>query len=375
MGHRIGVIGCGNISGTYFEKGPLFKGLDIVACADANHAAAEAAAGKHGIKAVPVEELLGDDSVDAVVNLTVPDAHCEVSASILEAGKHCYSEKPLSVKLEDGKRIQELAESKGLVAGCAPDTFLGGAHQRARKAVDDGDVGRVTTGSCHVQSPGMEMWHPNPDFFFRPGGGPVLDLGPYYVANLVNLIGPVRRLAAMSNVAWEERTITSEPRSGERIKVETPTTLMALLEFDSGAKVTFTASWDVWAHGHRNMEIYGTEGTLYVPDPNFFNGDVVLVGRDGKEETLPDGGHPFGVPNLEHQGMQLANYRTAGLADMLDAVAEGREPRCSVGRALHSLEVMLGILESAREGRYVDIESSCDRPEPLGPEQARALLN
>ena len=375
MEHKVGIIGCGNISATYFEKAPLFKGLQVTACADANHAAAEAAAQKHSVRAMSVEDLLADETIDAVVNLTIPEAHCDVSSSILEAGKHCYSEKPLSVSLEDGIKVHRLARSKGLVAGCAPDTFLGGAHQLARKAIDDGMIGSVTTGSCHVLNPGMEMWHPNPDFFFKPGGGPVLDLGPYYIANLINLIGPVKRLSAMSNVAWEERTITSESRSGEKIKVETPTTLMALLEHSSGAKVTFTASWDVWAHRHQHMELYGTDGSMYLPDPNFFNGDVEVTGRDGNTEKLPDDGHPFGVPNLEHQGMRLANYRTAGLAEMLDAASAGREPICSFDRALHALDVMLGILDSAERCEFVDMSTTCSRPGPLGPEQARALLN
>ena len=374
MEHQVGIIGCGNISATYFEKSSFFKGLNIKACADMKPEMAKAAQEKYGVEAMPVESLLADNSIDVVVNLTIPDAHYSVSSSILESGKHCYSEKPLAINLEDGAKLRELANSKGLVAGCAPDTFLGGAHQCARKAIDDGLVGKITSGSCHVQSAGMEMWHPNPDFFFKPGGGPVLDLGPYYIANLVNLIGPIKRLAAMSNTAWKERTITSKPRSGETLKVETPTTLLALLEFETGAKVSFTASWDVWAHRHQHMELYGTKGSLFVPDPNFFGGDVELVDKEGKTTMLPDGGHPFGIANMDNDGKKLANHRAAGLAEMLSSIESNREPRCSINRSLHCLEVMLGILESAEKGSFVEINAKCDRPDPLGVEEAKALL-
>ena len=372
---RIGLIGCGNISATYFKNVPLFKGMEVGACADINPAAAKRAEEQWGVKALGVDELLKDESIDAVVNITIPAAHCEVSCLILEAGKHVYSEKPLGLDMAEGRRIEAAAAAAGKVACSAPDTYLGGAHQLARAAIDDGAIGRVTSGSCHVMNPGMEMWHPNPDFFYQRGGGPILDLGPYYVTNLVNLLGPVKRLAAMENKAWDERTITSQPRAGEKVKVEVATTLLALLEFASGAKVTLAASWDVWAHRHANMELYGTEGSLYVPDPNFFDGEVVKAGRDGETATLPPGDHPLYVTNEKHEHMgKLANWRAVGLAEMAAAVAAGREPRCSLGRSLHVLEVMAGVLDGAAAGRFVEMETSCERPAPLGAEEAVALF-
>lgn len=370
----VGIIGCGNISTTYFSLSPLFKGLKVLACADINMEAARARAEEHKVKAQTIDELLANDELDVIVNLTIPDAHFPVSKRILEAGKHVYSEKPLVLTLEQGEELRRIAKEKGLAVGCAPDTFLGGAHQLARKFIDDGGVGRITSGSCHVMSPGMEMWHPNPDFFFLPGGGPILDLGPYYIANLINLIGPVKRVGALTSMASETRTITSQPRNGETIPVKTPTTIQALLEFVSGANITLTASWDVWSHRHANMELYGTEGSLYVPDPNFFGGTVEASGRDKDIKPLENWAHPFGIANQESPSGPRANYRTAGLADMAASLIDGRDARCSLDRTLHGVDVMTSILKSGAENRFVDLSTTCTQPAALGIEEAQALL-
>jgi len=370
----VGIIGCGNISTTYFSLAPLFKGLKVLACADINVQAAEARAKEYGVRAQTIDALLANDEIDVVVNLTIPDAHFPVSKAILEAGKHVYSEKPLVLSLEQGEELRRIAKAKNLAVGCAPDTFLGGAHQLARKFIDDGGIGRVTSGACYVMSPGMEMWHPNPDFFFLPGGGPILDLGPYYVANLINLIGPVKRVGAMTSMASATRTITSQPRHGEVIPVKTPTTIQALLEFVSGATVTLTASWDVWSHRHANMELYGTDGSLYVPDPNFFGGTVEASGRDKDIKPLEAWEHPFGKINQENPNGARANYRTAGLADMVTALIVGRDARCSLDRTLHGVDVMTSILKSGEEGRFIDLTTTCTQPAALGIEEAQALL-
>ncbi|NTF42191.1 Gfo/Idh/MocA family protein [Rhizobium rhizogenes] len=370
----VGIIGCGNISTTYFSLSPLFKGLKVLACADINMDAARARAEEYKVKAQTIDELLANDELDVIVNLTIPDAHFPVSKRILEAGKHAYSEKPLVLTLEQGEELRRIAKEKGLAVGCAPDTFLGGAHQLARKFIDDGGIGRITSGSCHVMSPGMEMWHPNPDFFFLPGGGPILDLGPYYIANLINLIGPVKRVGAMTSMASETRTITSQPRNGETIPVKTPTTIQALLEFVSGANITLTASWDVWSHRHANMELYGTEGSLYVPDPNFFGGTVEASGRDKDIKPLENWPHPFGIANQESPSGARANYRTAGLADLAASLIDGRDARCSLDRTLHGVDVMTSILRSGAENRFIDLTTTCTQPAALGIEEAQALL-
>lgn len=371
----LGIIGCGNISTSYLRLAPLFKGLEVRAVADMNMAAAEARAAEFGVKAQSVDDLLTNKDVDVVINLTIPDAHFPVSKAILEAGKHAYSEKPLVLSLEQGKTLRDLAASKGLAVGCAPDTFLGGAHQQARAVLDEGRIGTITAGCAAVLNHGMEHWHPNPDFFFLPGAGPMLDLGPYYVANLINLLGPVRRVGALTSSASPTRTISNGTRTGETVPVKTPTNIHALLEFHSGATVNLSTSWDVWHHKRNHFELYGTEGTLYVPDPNFFGGQIEIGHKDGSLEVLPGWDHPFGVPNQEHpQRGPLANYRTAGLADMVQALMAGRDARCSLERTLHGVDVMMACLTSGETGQFVTLTTTCTRPAALGIEEARALL-
>lgn len=370
----IGIIGCGNISTTYLKLAPLFKGLEVRAVADMNMAAAKARAEEYDTKAQSVDDLLANKDVDVVINLTIPDAHYAVSKRILEAGKHAYSEKPLVLTLEEGVTLRDLAKSKGLAVGCAPDTFLGGAHQQARAVLDEGRVGTITAGSAAVLNHGMEHWHPNPDFFFLPGAGPMLDLGPYYIANLINLLGPVKRVGALTSSAQAERTIGNGARLGEKVPVKTPTNIHALLEFHSGATINLSTSWDVWHHKRNHFELYGSEGTLYVPDPNFFGGTVEIGGRDGSLTPLAPWDHPFGKDNQNHNGRDLANYRTAGLADMVTALVEGRDARCSLERTLHGVEVMTACLKSGETGGFVTLTTTCTRPAALSPDQARALL-
>lgn len=370
----VGVIGCGNISTTYFRLSKLFRGFEIRACADIDAAAAERRAAEFGVRAASVSDLLKATDIDIVVNLTLPAAHYDVSRAILEAGKHVYSEKPFVLSVEAGLDLCELAAKNGLRIGSAPDTFLGGAHQLARHLVDTGTVGRITSGTCHIMSHGMEHWHPNPDFFFQAGGGPVLDIGPYYIVNLLQLIGPVRRVTAISAIPRRERVITSQPRRGQTINVETATTVHAVMEFLNGAVVTLNTSWDVWAHGHSPMEIYGEGGTVHLPDPNFFGGVVRYTNRSDPVDTPPDWDHPFAVPNQDHPRGKLANYRTIGLADMALAIHENGPHRCNADIALHAVDIMTGILRSGETGRFVDMRTTCQRPNALGVEAARSLL-
>ena len=369
----VGVIGCGNISAAYFSLAPLFRGIEMRACADLDRKMAQARAGEFGLRAESVEGLLASDDIDIIVNLTIPAAHYEVSKAALDAGKHVYSEKPFVLSVKEGLDLKKRAQRKGLRIGSAPDTFLGGAHQLARHLIDSGRVGRITGGTCTVMSHGMEHWHPNPDFFFLPGAGPVLDVGPYYVTNLIQLVGPVTRVAAFSSTPAKERTITSKPRRGEKIPVRTPTTIHAVLEFANGAIVTLNASWDVWDHGHQPMELYGEGGTLHLPDPNFFGGEVRFTKAD-RPGKAPAFEHPFSVPNQKHGEGMMANYRTVGLADMALAIQQDRPHRCSLDLALHAVDVMTGILEAGETGKVVTLKTSCERPQALSVADARKML-
>lgn len=371
---NVGVMGAGNISKTYLEKGPLFSGITMAAVADLNPEAASAAAGTYGVAAMTPEEMLSDPGIDIVVNLTIPSAHFLVFHAALEAGKHVYSEKPFVLTVAEGRQLADLAAAKGLRLGSAPDTFLGGAHQQARALIDAGEIGLVHSATAHVMSAGMEHWHPNPDFFFLPGGGPILDLGPYYIANFVNLIGPVARVTALAGKASEERVISSQPRAGERIPVRTPTTIHALMQFESGAMVTLGASWDVHGHKHGNMEVYGTEGSLILPDPNFFGGPLEMARRGEALAPVTPWEHPFGVPNQPEAAPVQANYRAAGLADMARAVRDGGDFLCDQARALHVIDVMASILAAGETGEWITLTTTCDRPAALDPAAAAALL-
>ncbi len=370
----VGIIGCGNISSAYLRLSPLFAAIEVRAIADMDLNVAKARAAEFGVRAETVTDLLSAVDIDIVVNLTIPAAHFDVSAAILTAGKHVYSEKPFVLSVSEGRELAALAEPRGLRVGSAPDTFLGGAHQLARHVIDSGQIGRVISGTAFVMSHGMEHWHPNPTFFFQPGAGPVMDVGPYYVSNLIQLIGPVKRVAALSATPQTRREILSEPLKGQMIEVNTPTTLMALLEFHSGAAITLAASWDVWAHEHSPMELYGTEGSLFVPDPNFFGGVVRVSERGGEVKPLEPWAHPFGIANETGGAEPRANYRAAGLADMADAILTGRAHRCSLEMSLHAVDVMAAILQSGETGAFVDLSTTCERPEALSPQAARALM-
>lgn len=366
----VGIIGCGNISISYLDLAPLFKSLNLVAVADINMDAANARAADYPVRGETVEGLLAATDVDVILNLTIPAVHYDITRQILEAGKHAYSEKPLVLTLEEGEHLRELAASKNLRIGSAPDTFLGGAHQLARAAIDSGKTGPIIGGTCHVMGHGMEAWHPNPDFFFQPGAGPVLDIGPYYVTNLIQLLGPVKSVASLATTTFPTRTIGNGDRLGETVPVDTPTNIHALLEFANGATVTLGTSWDVWAHRHGHMELYGADASLFLPDPNFFGGEVEIGGQDGEITALDGWDHPFGVPNQDDR----ANYRCAGLADMVAAIEEGREHRCNIDLAVHAVDVMTAILRAGEEKRFVELTTTCERPAALSPDEARALL-
>ncbi len=372
---HVGIIGCGNIAETYARMIPGFRGLRLVACSDGLPDRAAGMADRYRIAALSTEALLASSEIDVIVNLTIPAEHFAVSQAALLAGKHVWTEKPLALSLREARTLKKLAEERGLRVGSAPDTFLGGGHQQARALLDQGKIGKVVSGCAAVLSHGMEGWHPNPDFFFRPGGGPIYDLGPYYIASLVDLIGPIARVAAFGSSGSPTRTIGSGPRTGEKVPVLTPTNVHAVLEFRGGAVISFSASWDVWAHRRTPIELYGEAGTLVLPDPNDFDGIVSLAGRDGILQDQPVLLHVLGVANQSHPKWgPFANYRGAGLAEMVAALDANRPHRCSMDLALHTVEVMAACLVSADSGRSVPVESDCLRPAPLSDAEARMLM-
>jgi predicted dehydrogenase len=370
----IGVIGCGNIAMTYLRNAALFRGLELRACADIAFEAAQRRAGEYGIRALTVDELLAAGDIDLVLNLTVPNAHFDITMSALTAGKHVFTEKPLAVTAGQGRRLVKEARRRNLALGSAPDTFLGAAGRLARRLMDDGAIGKVVAGTAFMMTRGMEHWHPNPQFYYQPGGGPVLDMGPYYITMLVNLLGPARRVMAMSTIGSAERLITAAgPRAGETFSVGTPTTIMATLEFASGAIVTLGKSWDVFRHGNPPIELHGTEGSLRLPDPDTFGGTVALSARGGDWKEMSTAETLHGRLNWPYAAPDRANYRMLGVADMANALATGRAPRASGELALHVLEIMEAILQSGASGAAVAIPESTIQPAALSEAEAESL--
>ncbi|MBX3141469.1 MAG: Gfo/Idh/MocA family oxidoreductase [Trueperaceae bacterium] len=347
MQHKVGVgvVGCGTISDVYLRNLGRSESVKVVAVADLDEERARQKAAQHSVvAAASVAELLAMPDVELILNLTVPHAHADVALQALRAGKSVYSEKPLATTFADGALVLAEAARRGLHVGCAPDTFLGAGQETCRELVAGGAIGAVVGAVAFMANHGMEHWHANPEFFYQPGAGPLFDIGPYYLTALVNLLGPVSKVAGAVNTAQAERPITSGPASGRTIKVGTPTHVSSLLTFESGAVATLLFSFDVWATQLPRMEVYGTLGTLSVPDPNTFGGPVKLklAGEDAWSETpLVAGPHE--------------NSRGIGLEDMAAAMRGGKPHRASGELALHVLEVMEAILAAGRESRVVGV--------------------
>jgi predicted dehydrogenase len=355
----VGIIGCGDISETYCDNVRSFEILHMTACADLLPERARARAKQFGIPlACSVERMLADPEVELILNLTTPEAHAPVTLAALEAGKHVYSEKPLAVHREDGRKTLELAARRGLRVGAAPDTFLGAGLQTCRTLLDGGQIGEPVAATAFMMGHGHESWHPDPEFYYRPGGGPMFDMGPYYLTALVSLLGPVRRVTGCARATFPERTITSAKKRGTKIRVEVPTHVAGLLEFESGAIGTIITSFDVWAARLPCIEIYGSEGSLAAPDPNSYGGPVYLKRREDEDWRE--------VPLMTHSYEQ--NSRGLGAADLAAAAQSGRPHRASAEMAFHVLEIMHGFHDAAVYGKHWPLGSSCHRPDPLPPE-------
>lgn len=353
---KVGIIGCGNISAIYFQNLNAFGCVQVAACADLDLARAQARAEEFSVpKGCSVQELLADPEIELVINLTIPGAHGQVCLDILESGKHVYVEKPLAVTREEGQAILAKAKEKGLLVGSAPDTFLGGGIQTCIKLIEDGWIGTPVAATAFMMSRGHEHWHPDPEFYYAKGGGPMFDMGPYYLTALVAMLGPIKRVAGMTKISYPERTITSSKKFGQTIQVETPTHIAGVLDFHSGVIGTMVTTFDVFGDSQLpRIEIYGSQGTISVPDPNNFGGPVLLKRHDSADwKEIP----------LSHGYKE--NSRGVGVLDMVHAINNGRINRANGSLGYHVLEAMHAFHDSSDQDQYYMMQSTCERPKPM----------
>ncbi len=348
---RVGVIGVGNISAQYFETLPRLAGLELVAVADLDTVRASDVARTHGVRDLTVDELLGSPDVDVVLNLTIPAAHVEVGLRALAAGKHVYAEKPFGLGTASARALLD-AQVGGLRVGSAPDTVLGTGVQTARRALDDGMIGEPVGAAVHWSSAGHESWHPSPGFYYQPGGGPLFDMGPYYLTSLVTLLGPVVRVSGVATRSSRPRVVAGGIQAGTVLPVDVDTHIAAILEHASGVTSTVTMSFEVWATTSPLFEVYGTAGTLAMPDPNHFADTGSVWTRD----------RPDWIELEVSAGYRDAG-RGVGLADMAAAIAKETPHRASAELGFHVLEIMEAILVASADRRVVELESSVERPE------------
>ncbi|MBC5688997.1 Gfo/Idh/MocA family oxidoreductase [Mediterraneibacter sp. NSJ-55] len=360
---RVGVIGCGNISDIYFKN--LTTRFDITcvqACSDIDMERAKKSAEKYGVPQVQtVDELLVNPEVDIVLNITIPAGHYDICKKALEAGKHVYVEKPLSVTVEQAEELVAIAEEKGLYIGCAPDTFLGGGLQTCRELLDSGVIGTPVAATAFFGHHGPERFHPDPAFLYKEGAGPMLDIGPYFLTALVSMLGPAKSVCGMATSGFDKRIITFDcPKKGETFPVETPSHVTGTVTFENGAVATVMTSFDIWGHSLPFIEVYGTKGTLRMPNPDTFGGPVFLL-KEGETEFTEI---PVSYPYSE-------NSRGVGLADMAACILRGTRQKASGKMALHVLEILKGILDSSKTQAYIQLKTTCEQPEAFTDKSIR----
>lgn len=362
---KVGLIGCGNISQAYFTGCQRYDILDLVACADLDPTRAQAKATAHNLRALTVDALLADPEIEIVINLTIPQAHAPINERILRAGKHAYVEKPFALTVTEAKRVLALAKRRNLLVGSAPDTFLGGGIQTARQLLAAGAIGQPVAATAFCLGHGHESWHPAPEFYYQPGGGPMFDMGPYYITALVNLLGPVRRVTGLTKTSFPTRTITSQPLAGKKVRVEVPTHYAGTLEFSNGTIATLIMSFDVWPGAPLpRIELFGSTGTMLVPDPNTFVGPVQI--KRAHDQT-------FTAAKPTHSEARL---RGTGVADMAYSILRRRRQfRCNGELATHVVEVMAAFEKSSGTGRFVTITTQCQQPKALPPQLPDNLLD
>jgi predicted dehydrogenase len=378
---NIGLIGCGNIAETYFKSQDYFNNINFVACADINQESSDECAKKNNILSMSVDDLLNHSEIDVILNLTIPQAHFEVSEKALNAGKHVYSEKPMAIKLSDAKKIIEIANQKNLYFGNAPDTFLGGGGQFSRKLIDEGSIGEVLTGNFIFAFSGVQTFHPNPESWFKDGGGPVIDMGPYFFTTLVNLLGPAKNVRARGTKFSETRIIETGPKKNNKFSVDIPTSYTLDLEFDNGAIVQGFLSFDVQNHARNHIELYGSKGSIIVPDPNMFGGPVSIskeLGSDWNDFSVEN--MFLGKTNIvNHSGRsneapKQSNYRGIGLSEMIYAIENNKPHRCSGELAFHVLDIINSTIDAAKNNKEIEIQSTCRKPDVFLEKEISLLM-
>ncbi len=378
---NVGVIGCGNIAETYFRAQDYFNNINFIACSDINLEAAKKASIEHNVEALTIDEMLNSKNIDLILNLTIPQAHYEVSKKCLLSGKNVYSEKPMSVKFDQAKELVNLAKEKNLYIGNAPDTFLGGGGQLSREIIDKGDIGKVLTGNFIFAFPGVQEFHPSPESWYQEGGGPVIDMGPYFFTTLVNLLGPAKNIRGRGVKFSDKREYKAGPNKGKFFDVEIPTSYMFNLEFVNETIIQGFISFDVQNHGRNHMELYGTHGSIIVPDPNMFGGPVSVskeLGSVWVKHSVEE--KPLGKTNIENHSGRIneaskqSNYRGIGLSEMIHSIETNKKHRCSGELALHVLDIIECAMISSIYKVEVDLRTTCQKPEPFSDTEIIKLL-
>ena len=380
---KVGLIGCGHISETYFKGHEYFNNFQITKCADINMEVANKCAEVNNIEACSVDDIIKDKEVEIILNLTIPKAHYGIAKKSLENGKHIYSEKPMAVNFEDGKHLLQLSKEKGLYIGNAPDTFLGGGIQKSIELVSSGTIGDIKLGNAIFAFPGVQSYHPNPEpWFAEKEGGPVIDMGPYYLTALVNLLGPAKKVHGISTKVFNTRTIGIGPKKDTKFEVQCPTTYLVNLEFENSALIQLTLSFDVIAHQRNHIELYGTKGSIIVPDPNMFGGSpLVCINSDtGEWIEHKTEDMPLGKINIREESLRAneestrANYRGVGLAEMAYSIEYGKKNRCNGELSLHVLDIIQTTMSAANQGKTLEINTSCEVPSFFNIEDISAIL-
>ena len=379
---KVGLIGCGHIAETYFRAHKYFNNFKIIKCADINNHASNKCAKIYGIKALSVNDLLNDNEVEIILNLTIPKAHYIVAKKSLLNNKHIYSEKPMAINTKDGLELLKLARRKKLYIGNAPDTFLGGGNQKAKELVERKIIGKINLGNAIFAFPGVQSYHPNPEpWFAKKEGGPVIDMGPYYLTALVNLLGPAKEVSGSLMKGVNKRTIGIGPRKGKKFKVECPTTYLSTIVFENGAIIRLTLSFDVIAHNRNHIELYGNKGSLIVPDPNMFGGSVFTCKKIGdKWKEYKTTKMPLGKINIRTQSARAnesptnANYRGVGLAEMAYCIENKKLNRCNGELSYHVLDIIQSIMKAAKTNKKQKIKSTCSKPKYFSQKEINKIL-